>query len=98
MARDTDVEVMEMLSEIDTRSLEGVPGGLREARLGFRDGNLFPKLDAGSVGVENGCGGGVSALGVCTTRSVLGAFFTTGDATMGDSCLEDRPGVCEALR
>ena len=82
-----------MLSDIEICSLEGVPGGLRDAMLGFRDGNLFPRLDAGNVGVEKGCGGGVSVLGVCTTRSVLAAFFTTGDGRIGDSCLDARPDV-----
>ena len=96
MARDTEVEVMEILSEIDTCSLEGVPGRFIDAMLGCREGILDV---VGRVGVAVGCGGGVSVLGVCTTRSVLGAFLTTGDARIGDSCLDDEiPGVCRTLR
>lgn len=61
MARDSEVEVIEILSEMC--SLDGVPGGLIEATLGCLEGSLFSKV-VGRGGVENGMTGGVSTLGV----------------------------------
>jgi hypothetical protein len=79
-ARDTEAEVIDMLSDIDTCSLDGVPGKFMDATLGLRDGSL-PLAATG--GVETGCTAGcTSALGVWTTRSVLGAVLKAGDGTL----------------
>lgn len=77
-----DADAREAFSE--TASLAGVPGGLKEAMLGWRDGGL----DAAAVGntieevtvAGRDVGGGVSALGVATTRSVLSCCRFAGES------------------
>jgi len=92
---------MEILSDMLTCSLEGVPGGLMDATLGCRDGS-FPAKTAegvGNVGVATiDCGGGVSAFGVCVKRSVLGAVLMAGELTLGDSGFDAMDGVCDTVR
>ena len=97
-ARDCEVEVNEMLSEIETCSLDGVPGNWIDATLGSRDGSLAAGGPA-SLGVETVVEG-VSAFGVGTRRRVLGAAFTTGDTILplGDSGFEFVEGVRATLR
>src|SRR5262249_42782326 len=76
LARDTDAEVMEMLS---TCSLNGVPGAFRDVTLGLREETLLAvaAADVNAVGTAAaellvapvlGTGGGVSALGVPVIR------------------------------
>ena len=61
-ARDCEVEVIDTLSDMETCSLDGVPGKFMDATLGLRDGNL---LKAAAGGVDIDCtAGGASALGV----------------------------------
>jgi hypothetical protein len=80
LGRDTDAEVMEMLS---TCSLNGVPGAFKEVTLGLREETLLVGAAAdvnaaGTAGVELlvapvlGTSGGVSALGVPVMRKVRG--------------------------
>lgn len=67
LARDTDVEVIDTLSEI--RSLTGVPGGFTEDRLPRRDGKFaeeFPSLEVALAWPL----GGVSFFEVGNTRIV----------------------------
>lgn len=99
LARETEVDVIDTLSGIETCSLDGVPGTLMEARLGLRDGNLLAAAEA--PGVAGGAGGGVSAFGVWTTRSVLGAVLMAGDAELPpglSGTLDEDEGVCETVR
>lgn len=90
LARDCDVDVIDRLSDMDTCSLDGVPGTFMDATLGLRDG-IFPVSATGKgglivVGNAEGGGGGVSALGVGTILNVRGAVLTSGeedDAILG---------------
>lgn len=91
-----------MLSEIDTCSLEGVPGGFIEATLGFRDGSLPIAATAGAGIGGAGCEGGASFLGVGVwiTRSVLGTFFTAGEdaLALGLTGTDGTDVACETVR
>lgn len=96
LAREADAEVIEILS---TCSLNGVPGALREATLGLREGTL---PDGAVVGVLE-TGGGVSALGVPVIRKVRGCVpeRRTGDPAAiapGVSGREDMEDVKEDAR
>ena len=72
LARDSDVEVSDALSEI--LSLIGVPGACTEAKLGRRDNGLLVTADDGSVTVGEGNAGlGTVSLWVDgATREVRG--------------------------
>ena len=72
MARDTEVEVKEALSEIF--SLIGVLGPCTEVRLGWRESGLAEAVvaDSNTGGVTVAAFEGLSALEVGTTRSVRG--------------------------
>lgn len=69
-----------MLSEMDTWSLDGVPGCTIDATLGCRDGSLCAATAAEIPGMEDAVEDGVSVLGVCTTRKVRGAVLIAGEA------------------
>lgn len=87
MARDIDVDAKDILSEIETCSLDGVPGGLIDATLGLRDGSLI-------------VAGVASAFGVWTSLSVLGTALVV-DKGVSPLGLSDRGiigGVCETVR
>jgi hypothetical protein len=82
LARDCEVEVIDTLSDMETCSLDGVPGRFIDATLGLRDGSLPTNA---VDGVEtDGTTGGASALGVavCTTRNVLGAVLKAGEGIL----------------
>jgi hypothetical protein len=57
------VEVMDMLSDMDTSSLDGVPGKLIEVTLAFLRACLFASI-LGRVGAMVGTGGIISSFGV----------------------------------
>ena len=88
-----------MASEIETCSLEGVPGIFIDATLGFRDGS-FVAGPVASRGVETVAEDGVSGFGAGTTRRVFGAVLMTGDDMLppGDSGFDVADGVCATLR
>jgi hypothetical protein len=70
-ALEIEVEVIEAVSEIN--SLTGVPGGFIEATLACLDLSLSTVGICGRGADVADNGGGISALGVETTRNVLGA-------------------------
>jgi len=111
LARDTDAEVMEMLS---TCSLNGVPGAFRDVTLGLREETLLAvaAADVNAVGTAAAellvgpmlkTGGGVSALGVPVIRKVRGCVpeRRTGDpvaTAAGVPGREDKEDVKEDAR
>jgi hypothetical protein len=70
---------MDMLSDIDTISLAGVPGKLIEVTLAFLRACLLAST-FGRLGAAAGTGGGCSSFDVCTTRRTRGAGFFAGES------------------
>jgi hypothetical protein len=78
LARDTEADVItEASSEIN--SLAGVPGWLIDAILACLDRSLSTVGTCGNDADAANKAGGVSVLGVATTRNVLGAVRLTGE-------------------
>ena len=80
LARDEDAEVMEILS---TRSLNGVPGALREVALGLREGILLADAAAGvdaavAAGVDAAGAAGVNAAGTAGVELLVAPVLGTG--------------------